>query len=175
MLKKLWHDPVWSKVIAGIILAFGAVAIAYVLDLGPTIIRSLREWSQVLGASTPVPNWLLVVLALLALPVIIVLIIVLLPAVPILGSAIQVSGAGSASPSWRAYTSDDFIGLHWRWTYFGDGTINTLASSAHAATSRSLLRMSATFVRFPPSDSTATAAMLRSRRSTSRCPCCTAK
>jgi len=39
MLKQYWNDPVWSKVIAGIILAVGALIGTYFLDWWPAIGR----------------------------------------------------------------------------------------------------------------------------------------
>jgi hypothetical protein len=59
-LKEIWHDPVWSKVIATVILG-GISAIAAVIF--PTI----REF---LGASSLVPHWALLSAALLFLAII---------------------------------------------------------------------------------------------------------
>lgn len=67
MLKKFWNDPVWSKVIAGTILAAGAVLGTYFLDWWPVIGHLLRVVYSFARSSTQVPNWILGVLGLLAL------------------------------------------------------------------------------------------------------------
>jgi hypothetical protein len=56
MLKKIWHDPVWSKVIAaGIVAAVAAGAGIISLPIG-----------QFLLTASPVPHWLLGLLGLIA-------------------------------------------------------------------------------------------------------------
>lgn len=52
MLKKIWHDPVWSKVIAGVILGIGTAAAVYFLDWWPRIIQSLSAALRFLGQRT---------------------------------------------------------------------------------------------------------------------------
>ena len=59
MLRKIWHDPVWSKVIVGVVLSIGAATVAYFLDWWPRIIQSLTAAPRFLGQRTSVPNWLL--------------------------------------------------------------------------------------------------------------------
>ena len=63
LIKKVWHDPVWSKVIAngiwGILLISGVVTI-YICELW----SSLYNW---IILETVIPNWMLVVLCILSL------------------------------------------------------------------------------------------------------------
>ena len=54
MLKKLWRDPVWSKVIAGAILAIIGSCATY---FWPTVKSFLKS-------STAVPNWLFIAVSL---------------------------------------------------------------------------------------------------------------
>jgi hypothetical protein len=101
MLRKAWNDPVWSKVIAGAILAAAGGLFAYFLGWWPAIIRgAVQQYA--------LPNWLLILLALAALPT------------PILmGAALwyRVFPTPAQSPPWAVYTSDVLLGVRWRWRY----------------------------------------------------------
>lgn len=113
MLKKIWHDPVWSKVIAGVALAALAVIGAYFLDWWPAMTQWLGAGVRLLGRSSSVPNWLLGLLVLLALPAVVV------------GATLLAARRGD---DWRSYTTDNFYGLRWRWHYIGDGIPDRLAT-----------------------------------------------
>lgn len=120
MFKKLWHDPVWSKVIAGVILALGATVAAYFLDWWPSIRVAIRNSIAFAFDSTLTSNWLLLLLVLLALPTLI-----------LIGAIAwqSVSPSKARSPTWQNYTTDIYFGLRWRWTYGTKGQIydaNTL-------------------------------------------------
>jgi hypothetical protein len=114
MLKKLWHDPVWSKVIAGVILAVSATVATYFLHWWPAIGEFISQCFTFAMASSTTPNWLLFVLGLLALPMVI-----------LLGAIVRekIFPPQPSSPSWRSYTTDFFFGLRWRWTYGSRGEI----------------------------------------------------
>ena len=114
LLKKLWHDPVWSKVIASVILAMGAAISAYFLDWWPLIGQFAFQSYQFILASTFVPNWALLIMGLLSLP-----------ALVLLGAVAWQTVFRSEQPSlsWRNYTTDIYFGLRWRWRYFDDGQI----------------------------------------------------
>jgi hypothetical protein len=108
MLRKLWHDPVWSKVIAGVILTVGAGLGTYVLDWWPAIGRFTTVAINFSLSSTLAPNWLLGVLSLVSIPTIIMAMVIawvlLFPPQP-------------NTLDCRSYTTDIFFGLRWRWTY----------------------------------------------------------
>lgn len=114
MFKKLWHDPVWSKVIAGVILAVGATVATYFLNWWSVIGEFVSQCITFALASTSTPNWFLFVLVLLALPVVI-----------LFGVRVweKIFPSQSSPPSWRTYTTDFFFGLRWRWTYGSGGEI----------------------------------------------------
>jgi hypothetical protein len=119
-LKKAWHDPVWSKIIATAIIAFAAAAWAAYKNWWPAIWQGIvngnaTAWNYLL-ATTPVRHWLLGVLILVAVLFVILLISVaasLLPRTDPYGKLV------SFAADWHSYTSDDFFNLKWRWLYQG--------------------------------------------------------
>lgn len=119
MIKKLWNDPVWSKVIAGVILTVCATIGAYFLNWLPIIWRCVENiWAFCLSRSV-VPNWLFGLLTILALPAIIAA-----------GAFVwaKIFPSQDTKPDWRVYTNDTFFGLRWRWSYFSDGAISNICS-----------------------------------------------
>lgn len=111
---KLWHDPVWSKVIAGIILAIGAAIGAYFLDWWTAIDAFASSSYQFALSATSVPNWILMLMALLSLPTVAL----------ICAFAWQTAFPQKEDHlSWRNYTTDIYFNLRWRWKYFDDGGI----------------------------------------------------
>lgn len=114
-LTKIWHDPVWSKVIAGFILAVGAIAASYFFDWWPMIGELVAQCYAFVLASTYVPNWLLFILGLLILPLGIIFGVIVWQ---------KVFTPQAIAPSWQNYTTDFFFGLRWRWTYGGGGQIH---------------------------------------------------
>jgi hypothetical protein len=117
MLKKLWHDPVWSKVIAGVILAIGALFGTYFLDWWPAIGHFTTKSYKYALSSTPIPNWAIGILVLLALPTIFFVLVMVWQ---------RMSPSSPNTPDWRNYTTDKFFGLRWQWRYYSDGTIHDM-------------------------------------------------
>ena len=118
MLKKIWVDPVWSKVIAAGIVAVAAAVATYFAGWWPKVGRAVSRLGDLAVAVTPVPNWLLALFILCAIVVLAILLIT--------GWAIAVpSKEGS---SFRAYVEDEFFGIRWRWRYGNDGAIYSLVS-----------------------------------------------
>jgi hypothetical protein len=114
MLKKLWNDPVWSKVIAGAIPAVGALLGTYLLDLWPTIGSFAKDTYKFAVSATSLSNWVIGILGLLAtLPIIILLAIIWQKIFP----------SSSSTPDWQNYITDEFFGLRWRWRYSGNWQI----------------------------------------------------
>lgn len=111
MIKTLWKDPVWSKVIATGILALLAYVGAYLLGLLPAIVDFfVRLWSFLI-ASSSLPNWLIAIMAIPCL---------------MLGWALLVelkdrmSNEDSEPVNWKSYKKDNFFGLLWVWGYSGN-------------------------------------------------------
>jgi len=125
MLKRIWNDPVWSKVVAGLILAGLASAAAYFLNWWPSIRRTLMLGWRSVFQTTTVPNWLLGLFVILALPVLALAAWIILS----LATSKVSRDDRSARGDWRSYTTDEFYGLRWRWRYLLDtGTPDGLAS-----------------------------------------------
>ncbi|HKQ24735.1 MAG TPA: hypothetical protein VJT81_09875 [Burkholderiales bacterium] len=119
MLKKLWADPVWSAVIAGVILAAVAGIGSYFLDWWPGIGKLLQKGYDFSLLSTSVPNWLLGLLALLSVPAVLIAGVVIW---------VKVSPQKEVGPDWHSYTEDEYFGLRWRWRYGSDGDIYDLCT-----------------------------------------------
>ena len=119
-LKKLWHDPVWSKIIAAAIISLPAAAWAEYKNWWPSIWQGIAAgmataWNYLL-ATTPVRHWLLGALVLSAVLFVILLTSVaasLRPGKDPYGKLV------SFAADWHSYTSDDFFNLKWRWLYRG--------------------------------------------------------
>jgi hypothetical protein len=111
MLKKLWHDPVWSKVIATAILA-AAGWVGYRRNWWSALWRGLVAAWAFLFVASPVQHWvlgLLIALALLFIVTIVFLAVILL----------QTKKQNQNPPDWQSYTSDNFYDLNWVWAYEG--------------------------------------------------------
>jgi hypothetical protein len=121
MFKKVWHDPVWSKVISGLILS--ALAWAGIHFGWWTVVskvaRSAARWVfALLTGTSPIPHWLIGLAGFMVLL-----------AFVILGLAVAATHSGSESafariippPPWLSYTTDTFYKVRWRWTYRAGG------------------------------------------------------
>jgi hypothetical protein len=113
LLKKVWHDPVWSGVIsAAILTAFAGVG-SYLLNWWPSIGHGLvTAWALLVEAS-PVPRWLLLLLTLLSLPMLLLFVV---------GFWYWFSNRNNkmSGHDWNSYTTDNFYDLRWRWKYSTD-------------------------------------------------------
>ena len=117
--KNLWHDPVWSKVIAGSILALGAIISTYLLNWWPAIGATTFNFLAYLKTTWTLPVWLAVVVIALSIPTIVFLIASLW---------YKVFPSAENLGSWQSYTTDIFYNLRWRWSYFDDGQIYKLTT-----------------------------------------------
>lgn len=119
LVKKIWTDQVGSKVIATAIVALLVAGATIFFDFWPTIKGFGTEAYNLALTPTPLPNWLIAILGLLAaIPILLLL-------------AIIWEQAFSSAPNaeeWRNYSSDDFFGLRWRWHYFNNAQPHTLCT-----------------------------------------------
>jgi hypothetical protein len=131
MLKKLWNDPVWSKVIAAAIIALaGGAWLAHWQNWWTPIEHATRvalgtSWMFLTG-TTPVRRWIYSLLLVVA-----GLFVLLLVG---LASTLY-STKESVSPfvpivrveDWRSYVTDTFYEIKWRWGYAGGEITHMLA------------------------------------------------
>ena len=119
MWKKLWNDPVWSKVIsAGIVGAVGAAGITYRQYWLSALLHGVSASWAYLFSTSLVTHWVLGLLALFTILFFILLISL---------STTLTSGSKKnayenmirITPEWYDYSMDSFFGLKWRWTYDG--------------------------------------------------------
>jgi len=118
-LKKLWSDPVWSKVIAAGIIIILTAAISGFTGFWPTIaIVASAVWSW-LTSTIAIPIWLLFVLSICTA-------VALLVSVLLVVSILRDNSV--SEPTSHSYTTDEFFNIRWRWSYMGGGTIYDLYS-----------------------------------------------
>lgn len=119
-LKQMWADPVWSKVIAGVILATGGIAISYFMNWWPAIGANANSALNFVGQTSPVPNWLIGLGGICSSLVLFVLAVVIWQLV--------FSKQEESQNTWRSYVTDIFFDLRWHWRYGSDGGIYNLYS-----------------------------------------------
>ena len=124
MLKKIWHDSVWSEVIAQgifdviktclvpVVLVFGVVAVAFLTGLWPKISEFSQKSILFVLSSSQVPNWLLLILCVTTV----------LYIIKMGRGTIHRFVSKENEPAWKSYTEDLIEGIRWRWTY-KDGSI----------------------------------------------------
>jgi hypothetical protein len=111
-LKKVWNDPVWSKVIAAGIV--GGLGIAYVSykHWWSVIWHGITNATAFLGSQAPVRHWVFGILLLGTLLAVVLLI-------AIAAIVIRAKKGNQSRANYLTYTSDHFFGLKWAWTYEG--------------------------------------------------------
>lgn len=113
MLKKLWNDPVGSKVIATAIVALLAFATSYFAGWWPTVWDATKSFFLWFGETTPTYNWVLVIAGCLFLLALVLAV-----------AALRESGNREGQAvSHMLYTLDTFEGLTWRWKIGERGVI----------------------------------------------------
>lgn len=115
-LKAIWNDPVWSKVISAGILATVALGGTYFFNCWPVIDSSFTVGITYVLASSSLPNWLVGLLGLLALPTVLI--------VGVLGW--HLFFPPQSKQPWISYTSDVFFNRCWRWHYNRDASMSRL-------------------------------------------------
>ena len=118
-VKKLWHDPVWSKVIATAIIAVAVFLSQYFLHWMDSAFQATKRFYIVTLQNTLVPNWLLGLMSVCTIAVIGVLILV----------TWQNYKSVPATLDWKKdYKQDIFWGILWRWKYDYKGQLEDIYS-----------------------------------------------
>lgn len=122
LFKKVWTDPVWSKVIAAGILACAGILITYFAGWWPAIVSRCSGFVSLLQGKMEIPNWLFALLLLCALVVLAgTLVVVWAVAFP-----------SKSTASFVNYTEDTLFGVRWRWSYDRDiGILNLVPFCPH--------------------------------------------
>jgi len=66
MLKRVWHDPVWSKVIASLIPIFAVSIGTYLLNLWPLIVKLFYSVIDISITKVSISSWIFALLPLLS-------------------------------------------------------------------------------------------------------------
>lgn len=114
MIKTIWKDPVWGSVIAAGIVASVAAVGTFFSGWWPAIWQFVERLFAFTLKMTTIPNWMIGLFALLAIPTLIFFLALGWEAI---------RPASVTGPSWRSYMVDTFFGLRWRWKYFDNGQI----------------------------------------------------
>ena len=111
MITKIWKDPVWSKVIAFIIITFIVSIATYFLNLWSVISTFAAQCYFFAFASTSISHWILFILILFALFAILFLAV---------KAWLKIFPLASSS---KHYKTDLFFGVRWRWKFDWNGEI----------------------------------------------------
>lgn len=107
-LKKIWADPVGSKVISSGLCVLGGVLITVLGGWGAIGHAILTAWDFML-ASTPIPRWAIGFVGVWTAVATFILV----------GLWFQSKAEAAEANSWRSYRSDHLLGLRWRWYWNG--------------------------------------------------------
>ena len=100
-MKKVWKDPVWSSVIAGIVLAVLLAAGQHFLGLWLYFIKGAEWVWSVITVDVSVPLWLLIT----GIPILVLFIPVTTRVIP------------DKEPKFTKYTHDHILGIDWNWKW----------------------------------------------------------
>lgn len=108
IIKTIWKDPVGSKLIVAGISTICAAAWATFKGWWPRIGEGIIYGWNWLAMSSSHPNWLLILLWLLALVVFFYI---------AARTIFSMRASAGSAPTWRSYKSDQFNGVVWHWRY----------------------------------------------------------
>lgn len=117
--KKVWRDPVWSKVIASLIFALIAAIFLYVKGLLPNVLDFFLGIYMWFGRSSNISNWLLIFFITICAMFTIGIIALF---VGLRRSKLR----EEESPF--SYREDKFFEITWRWKYGSNGDVYDIAS-----------------------------------------------
>jgi hypothetical protein len=122
VFRRIWADPVWSKMIAPGLVAAIAAGSAYSWWAGVT--AAFASAAKFFEASTPVWNWLLAILGVC---------FGIFAGVGALIGHVLLRGATDAAPAWLTYREGECIGMKWRWKYHDNALRDLTPFCLHCA------------------------------------------
>jgi hypothetical protein len=115
LIKKIWHDPVWSKVVATIFVGIAG----YLLDLLEILIQTGKSVFAWLIRSSEISNWIFLITLLCTFIVITFLLVTIWQSLRL----------NVASDDWKKHYCEDVLNdVLWRWSYLYSGQIDKLHS-----------------------------------------------
>jgi len=126
MIRKLWHDPVGSKIISAMIVSgAGWAAIHFKLwSVVSKAVRSAVHWALAsLVSTSPVPHWLIGVACLAVFVALLIGGALVVAAVEAKSVTKSLFAGISPPPDWHSYTTDIFYKVRWRWAYGQSGEL----------------------------------------------------
>ena len=110
LLRKVWNDPVGSKVISALVLGFASAGYTW----RTAILGAISTLWSFLWAKTPVPNAILVIASLAILACFAAAVIAIL------------ASRETSQEIVESYRTDSFEGIKWHWSYGADHGIKSL-------------------------------------------------
>ena len=114
-IKKIWHDPVWSKVISAAIMA----VVVIIFPWWQRVTTLLEKTYVIFLQHSLMPNWLVGLMALCSLIVIMIVVVTVWSSF----------WPNSSVPNWKSeYREDLFFNIRWRWRYSTDNAVTGILS-----------------------------------------------
>lgn len=110
MIRRIWSDPVWSKVIASLLITFFSAVVAYAYFWWPSIASAANALASMAVDQSTLPNWVIWLLLLLSAAAALIV---------LFAFRNWIRPRTSGETEWQSYVEDNFKGLKWRWK-FGD-------------------------------------------------------
>lgn len=114
MWKKIWNDPVWSKVISWVIIGLLGIIVTIFMGWFSIVGSWISSVHKFLIEKNPISNWITIILMVLSGLGLLFLTIDIWN---------RISPPEADKPGWYSYTEDMFHNLLWRWGYDKDGNI----------------------------------------------------
>jgi hypothetical protein len=116
-LKKVWIDPVWSKVLGAIILALISGIVEFFTKVKPLtcIFNLLKQFIIIFAYKITIPIWGLILIALPTIFFIVIFIIILISKPP------------PRLISWQDYKMDNIDGIKWVWSWYRNDVSDLIA------------------------------------------------
>jgi hypothetical protein len=114
----VWNDPVWSKVIASLIILLCGVILSFFKGWWPIIGQFTGVILSWFRNYSTIANWVFVLFIFCAIVVIGLLVII----------TWAIFSKNNTEQNWRSYTTDEFFGIRWRWHLNANGAVDGIHS-----------------------------------------------